>query len=102
MSRFFEKYWWKRCQKWRAEAQKRNRPKQNGSMKYNACTRFFLLPEIPIQQPLERLAVTGFVPRHLMHGVLGASPLGVVSNIMMSAGNADVKGFSGIIVGASR
>ena len=29
-----------------------------------------LLPEIPLQQSLERLAVTGFVPCHLMHRVM--------------------------------
>ena len=30
----------------------------------------FLLSEIPLQQPLERLAVTGFVAGHLVHGVV--------------------------------
>ena len=30
----------------------------------------FLLAEVPLEQTLERLAVAGFVARHLMHGVV--------------------------------
>ena len=35
-----------------------------------ACPGLCLLPEIPLQQPRKRLAVTGFVAGHLMHGVV--------------------------------
>ena len=54
----------------------------------------FLLAEITLEQPLERLAVAGFVARHLMHGVVD----GVQVQLLGLLGQLKLAGSSTVLV----
>ena len=51
----------------------------------------FFLAEVPLQQALEGLAVTGLVPGHLMHGVVDGVQvqlLGLLGQLELAGGGA--------------
>ena len=63
---------------------------QSSSPKVKEYKRF-LLPEIPFQQPSERLSVPGFIPCHFMHGVMNSvqvQGLGALGQVGLAGGGA--------------